>query len=80
MGHPVVVRHLPDIGITVVSRWVFNCYVVHDRGDGRPLVVDLGLPSQVSAVREVLRTHDLDPDDLGTVVATHGHEIGRAHV
>lgn len=73
MGHPVVVRHLPDIGITVVSRWVFNCYVVHDRGDGRPLVVDLGLPSQVSAVREVLRTHDLDPDDLGTVVATHGH-------
>ena len=68
-----VVRRLPEIGITVISRWVFNCYVVHDRGDGRPMVIDLGLPSQLPVVREVLREQGQDPDDLGAVVATHGH-------
>lgn len=73
MAAPVVIRDLPEIGVTVVSRWVFNCYVVHDRGDGRPLVVDLGLPSQLPVVREVLRDHGQDPDDLGAVIATHGH-------
>ena len=73
MSAPPLVRHLPAIGVTVISRWVFNCYVVHDRGDGRPLVVDLGLPSQVPLVRQVLRTLDLDLDDLGAVMATHGH-------
>ncbi|MFM7617544.1 MAG: MBL fold metallo-hydrolase [Actinomycetes bacterium] len=73
MAGPVVIRDLPEIGITVISRWVFNCYVVHDRGDGRPMVIDLGLPSQLPAVREVLREQGQDPDDLGAVVATHGH-------
>ncbi len=57
----------------MVSRWVFNCYVVHDRGDGRPMVVDLGLPSQVPAVRDVLRGFGADLADLGAAVATHGH-------
>ena len=73
MSPAAVVRHLPGIGVTVVSRWVFNCYVVHDRGDGRPMVVDLGLPSQLPVVRTVLRDLGRDPDDLGAVVATHGH-------
>ncbi|MFZ4517428.1 MAG: MBL fold metallo-hydrolase [Microthrixaceae bacterium] len=73
MSGAALVRHLPDIGITVISRWVFNCYVVHDRGDGRPMVVDLGLPSQLPVVRRVLREHGGDPGDLGAVVATHGH-------
>lgn len=68
-----VVRRMPEIGVTVISRWVFNCYVIHDRGDGRPMVIDLGLPSHLPLVREVLQECGLDPDDLGAVVATHGH-------
>ena len=68
-----VVTHLPDAGATVISRWVFNCIVVHDRGDGRPFVVDLGLPSHVAEVRAVLHGLGGDLADLGAVVATHGH-------
>jgi glyoxylase-like metal-dependent hydrolase (beta-lactamase superfamily II) len=70
---PPIVRHLPGIGVTVVSRWVFNCYVIHDRGDGRPLVVDLGMPSHVSTVADVLHRIGHGLSDLGAVVATHGH-------
>lgn len=72
MAEPVI-RHLPEIGVTMISRWVFNCYVIHDGGDGRPFVVDLGLPSQVPLVRAALRHHDADLADLGAAVATHGH-------
>ena len=72
MAEPVI-RHLPEIGVTMISRWVFNCYVIHDGGDGRPFVVDLGLPSQVPLVRAALRDHDADLPDLGAAVATHGH-------
>ena len=45
----IVVTELPDVGITVLSRWIFNCYVVHNGGDGRPLVVDPGIPSVTRA-------------------------------
>ncbi|QXC61782.1 MBL fold metallo-hydrolase [Aquihabitans sp. G128] len=72
MPRPVI-RHLPALGITVVSRWIFNCYVVHDGGDGRPFVVDLGLPTQIALVAEVLRLHGSNLSDLGGAVATHGH-------
>lgn len=72
MAEPVI-RHLPEIGVTMISRWVFNCYVIHDGGDGRPFVVDLGLPSQVPLVRAALRSTDADLDDLGAAIATHGH-------
>ncbi|MEZ5179093.1 MAG: MBL fold metallo-hydrolase [Acidimicrobiales bacterium] len=72
MAAPVI-RHLPDIGITMISRWVFNCYVVHDGGDGRPFVVDLGLPSQVPLVADALRSTGAELADLGAAVATHGH-------
>jgi len=68
-----VIRHLPDLGITVISRWIFNCYVIHDGGDGRPFVVDLGLPSQVDLVAAVLRDHGSDLSELAAAVATHGH-------
>lgn len=72
MGAPVI-RHLPDIGITVISRWIFNCYLIHDGGDGRPFVVDIGLPSQLDLVAAELRRHGSDLADLGAAVATHGH-------
>lgn len=73
-GRPPVVTHLPEIGITAISRWVFNCYVVHDGGDGRPFVVDLGLPSHLPDVARALAVHGgASLDDLALAVATHGH-------
>lgn len=70
---PPVIRHLPEIGITVISRWLYNCYVIHDGGDGRPFVVDLGMPSQIPLVAAELRRHGAELGDLGAAIATHGH-------
>ncbi|MEE6176608.1 MBL fold metallo-hydrolase [Mycobacterium sp. 050134] len=59
---------MPELGVTRISRWIFNCYVLHN--DGEAIVVDAGLPSA---------TEDLAPviGRLGgrvrAVVATHGH-------
>ena len=68
-----MVTHLPEIGVTVISRWLFNCYLVHDGGAGRPFVVDVGMPSHVDTAAEVLARHGGDLTDLGAAVATHGH-------
>lgn len=70
---PAVVRHLPEIGITTISKWLFNCYVIHDGGAGRPVVVDLGMPSQVPEVAAALRAQGAELEDLAAAVATHGH-------
>lgn len=70
---PPVIRHLPEIGVTVISRWLYNCYVVHDGGDGRPFVVDLGMPSQLPLVADALAAHGSNLAELGAAVATHGH-------
>jgi glyoxylase-like metal-dependent hydrolase (beta-lactamase superfamily II) len=68
-----VVTELPEIGVTAISKWVYNCYVVHDGGDGRPFVVDLGMPSQLPEVEAVVRRLGGELADLATAVATHGH-------
>ncbi len=68
-----VIRQLPEVGITVISKWLYNCYVIHDGGDGRPFVVDLGVPSQLPLVAAELRRLDADLADLSCAVATHGH-------
>lgn len=68
-----VITNLPEIGITVISKWVYNCYVIHDGGDGRPFVVDLGVPSQLPLVQAELRTLGADLGDLSCAIATHGH-------
>lgn len=65
----IVVTELPEVGITVLSRWIFNCYVVHDGGDGRPMVIDPGLPSTTRAALTMLGAKA----DRVAVVATHGH-------
>jgi len=67
---PVVVTALPEVGVTVLSRWIFNCYVVHDGGAGRPLVVDPGLTSTTAAAIDLVARLGLGPP---VVVATHGH-------
>ena len=70
---PPVITHLPEIGVTVISKWLYNCYVVHDGGDGRPFVVDLGMPSQLPFVDAALRADGSAAADLGAAIATHGH-------
>jgi glyoxylase-like metal-dependent hydrolase (beta-lactamase superfamily II) len=65
----LVIEEMPDLGITRVSRWIFNCYVVHTGGGG-PFIVDAGLPRVADDVAPIL-------DRLGgrvqAIVATHGH-------
>ena len=68
-----VITELPEIGVTVISRWLYNCYVIHDGGGGQPFVVDLGLPSQIPLVADVLSDRGSDLSELGAAVATHGH-------
>lgn len=64
----LVVDEMPDLGITRISRWIFNCYVLHS-GDG-VVVVDAGLPRVADDLAPVL---DRLGGTLRTVVATHGH-------
>ena len=72
-GPAPVITDLPEIGVTVISKWLYNCYVIHDGGDGRPFVVDLGMPSQLPLVADALATRGAHPSDLGAAIATHGH-------
>lgn len=67
-----------DGGAVVRSRWIYNCYVLPDGGDGAPFVVDVGLPSHGRAVADFLAHsgHGLRPDrdaDRVAVAATHLH-------
>ncbi|MBJ7513413.1 MAG: MBL fold metallo-hydrolase, partial [Acidimicrobiia bacterium] len=61
------------IGVTVISKWLYNCYVIHDGGNGQPFVVDLGMPSQIPLVAGVLSDRGSHLSELGAAVATHGH-------
>lgn len=69
MRRPVVTE-FTDIGVTMVSWWIFNAYLVDDGGAGVPLVVDAGLPRHGPWIDRWL-------EDRGhreaVVVATHGH-------
>ncbi|OBI93014.1 MBL fold metallo-hydrolase [Mycobacterium sp. 1245805.9] len=64
----LVIDEMPALGITRVSRWIFNCYVL--RGDGGVVVVDAGLPRVAEDLAPVL---DRLGGNLRAVVATHGH-------
>lgn len=61
-----------QVGVAVISRWIFNCYIVEN--NGRPFVVDPGLPSNGKSAAQYLR-HGLnvDPTDVAFVAITHGH-------
>ena len=64
----LVVDEMPDLGVTRLSRWIFNCYVLRSR-DGA-VVVDAGLPRVAGDLAAVL---DRLGGTLHAVVATHGH-------
>jgi len=60
---------MPELGITRVSRWIFNCYVIHS-GGGDAVVVDAGLPTAADDLRPILEGL---PGRVLAIVATHGH-------
>ncbi|WP_370331445.1 MBL fold metallo-hydrolase [Mycolicibacterium hippocampi] len=64
----LIVEHYGDIGITRLSRWIFNCYLIH--GDRSCVVVDPGLPGSRDDVAGVLAVLG---GTVTAVVATHGH-------
>ncbi len=67
------VETIGGVGITRLSRWIFNCYVIHDAGSGHAIVVDAGLPSILDDLPPVLRRIGVAPGDVAAVVATHAH-------
>ena len=67
----VMVTEFPSLGVTALSRWIFNCYIVHDGGAGQPLVIDVGLPSLATEAVSWLKQRR--PGVAPVVVATHGH-------
>lgn len=67
-----VIETVGDIGVTRVSRWIFNCYIIHQGGRG-PIVVDPGLPRVVDDLVPVMAELGLGLDELVSVCATHAH-------
>lgn len=64
-----VVEGYPDLGVTRISRWCFNCYLISG-DDGSLVVVDAGMPTTADDLGILLaRT----PGVVRAVTATHGH-------
>lgn len=65
----VVIEELSGLGVTRVSRWCFNCYLISGDGDSL-VVVDPGMPTVADDLRPLLaRT----AGQVRLVTATHGH-------
>jgi glyoxylase-like metal-dependent hydrolase (beta-lactamase superfamily II) len=64
----LVIDDMPDLGVTRLSRWILNCYVLQS-SDGA-VVVDAGLPQAAGDLAAVLNRPGAT---LHAVVATHGH-------
>ncbi|OBG28743.1 MBL fold metallo-hydrolase [Mycobacterium sp. 852002-51057_SCH5723018] len=64
----LVVEAMHEIGVTQLSRWIFNCYVIHN--DGALVVVDAGLPSAATDLTPII---DRLGGRVAAIVATHGH-------
>lgn len=65
----VIVESFPDLLLTRISRWCFNCYVITGDNDAL-VVVDAGIPALVDDLDPVLASL---PGLVKTVTATHGH-------
>ncbi|MDF0531568.1 MBL fold metallo-hydrolase [Tsukamurella sp. 8F] len=64
----LIVDRMPELGVTRLSRWIFNCYVLD--GDDGPVVVDPGSRRISLDVTTLLGKRAAG---LRAVVATHGH-------
>jgi glyoxylase-like metal-dependent hydrolase (beta-lactamase superfamily II) len=61
-----VVDNIPDLPITRVSRWCFNCYVVTGDAEGL-VVVDPGMPTIADDLAPLLTA------PLTSITANYGH-------
>ena len=63
-----------DLKIRHVSHWIFNCYLVEDGGEGRPFVVDAGIPLNGRAVLgELTYGAGLAASEICAICSTHTH-------
>jgi glyoxylase-like metal-dependent hydrolase (beta-lactamase superfamily II) len=58
-------------GVEMISHGGVNCYLVE--GEGRPVLVDAGLPGSWPLLERALARRGLAPADLGGVYLTHAH-------
>jgi glyoxylase-like metal-dependent hydrolase (beta-lactamase superfamily II) len=65
----LVIEHFPELAITRVSRWNFNCYLVTG-DDGQLVVVDAGMPHVADDLAPLVND---TPGRVTVVTATHGH-------
>jgi hypothetical protein len=70
---------MAEIGITRVSRWTFNCYVIH-AGEGGPVIVDAGLPCLAADLAPVLADLAIDPAAAVAVAATRAQRPRWRHL
>ncbi len=68
----LIVETFEDIGVTRLSRWIFNCYVIHNVG-GDPVIVDPGLPGTASELVPIMSALGHAQDAPLAVCATHAH-------
>jgi len=64
----MIVTDEPVSGVHRASRWIFNSYVIDAADGGRPLVIDVGLSSQVPTLNRLIGTNGTP-----VVCATHLH-------
>lgn len=64
-----MVEEFPGLGVTRISRWCFNCYVITGDGGGL-VVVDAGMPTTADDLAPLL-VHK--PSPVKAVTAAHGH-------
>ena len=69
-----MIQEFPDLGIRMVSRWIFNTYIIEDGGDGAPFIVDAGLPiTGKEAYKAFTHIMGKRPEELALLTATHAH-------
>lgn len=64
----LIIERFDDLGITRLSRWIFNCYIIYR--DDACVVVDAGLPCTGGDVATALSATGAA---VTAVLATHGH-------
>lgn len=69
-----MIREYPERGIRMVTRWIFNTYIIEDGGEGAPFIVDAGLPITGKDAYEVFTgAMGKRPEELALLTATHSH-------
>jgi glyoxylase-like metal-dependent hydrolase (beta-lactamase superfamily II) len=64
----LVIECFDDLCITRISRWIFNCYLIHS--EEQCVVIDAGLPNSPTDIAKALSASG---EAVSAVAATHGH-------